>query len=84
MFHELSFKFELSLLKLTRGNEDGIGRSNAQRESLMKLQERIELLKYHTPNKKILNGTMADEWTAKDGFLSEFRFGIKFLIKQGE
>ena len=33
----------------------------------MKLQERIELLKYHTPSKNIFNGTIVDEWTTKDG-----------------
>ena len=81
-----------SLLKLTRGNADTIGRSNPQacfqnaligfkmrndfencskRESLMKLQERIELLKYHTPSKQVFNGTIVDEWTEKAGFLQK-------------
>ena len=37
----------------------------------MKLQERIELLKYHTPSKQVFNGTIVDEWTEKAGFLQK-------------
>jgi len=37
----------------------------------MKLQERIELLKYHTPNKNIFNGTIVDEWTTKGGLFEK-------------